>query len=91
MSAYPYRRDRNASKILGIKTEFMLMNKDGGKLTQLTHFLEKGYPEYSAKGGIAATGEWKPDGRSLNLLQLFFPVYEYWDLVFQGPCGNSGG
>lgn len=88
MSAYPYRSDPKASKVLSIKTEFMLMDKDGGNLTQLTRFREPGHPEYSTKGGIAANGEWSPDGRSINLKRLFFPDYEHWDVSFQGACGN---
>jgi hypothetical protein len=89
MSAYPYRADAKASKVLSIKTEFMLMNKDGSGLVQLTHFRESGYPEYSSKGGIAATPEWSHDGRSALLTRLFFPDYEYWTAIFQGACGNS--
>ena len=88
MSAYPYRSDRKASKILSIKTEFVLMDKDGTNLKQLTHFREPGYPEYVKNGGIAANGGWSADGRSLVLLRLVFPNYEYWELQFQGPCGN---
>jgi Tol biopolymer transport system component len=87
MSAYPYRADPNASKVMSIKTEFMLMNKDGSGFTQLTHFREPGYPEYPS--GIAANPEWAPDGGSASLGALIFPNYEYWDLVFQGPCGGS--
>ncbi len=89
MSAYPYRSDPSSSQILTIKTEFMLMNKDGSNLTQLTHFLQPGYPEYSAAGGIASTAEWSPDGSTAHLSRLFFPAYEYWDLTFQGDCGNA--
>jgi len=88
MSAYPYRRDPNASKAISIRTEFMLMNSDGSALTQLTHFREPGYPEYSKKGGIAASFEWSLDGRSASLARLFFPDYEYWTVRFAGPCGN---
>jgi Tol biopolymer transport system component len=88
MSAYPYRADPKASKILSIKTEFMLMNKDGSGMTQLTHFREPGYPEYPS--GIAATPAWSHDGRSASLAALVFPDYEYWTLVFKGPCGASG-
>jgi Tol biopolymer transport system component len=88
MSAYPYRADAKSSKVLTIKTEFMLMNKDGSGLTQLTHFREPGYPEYSKKGGIAASFAWSHDGRSANLARLFFPDYEYWTVVFEGPCGK---
>jgi hypothetical protein len=89
MSAYPYRADPKSSKVLTIKTEFMLMNKDGSGLTQLTHFREPGYPEYSKKGGIAASFAWSHDGGSANLARLFFPEYEYWTVVFEGPCGKG--
>lgn len=88
MSAHPYREDKNASKILTIKTEFMLMNADGSGLTQLTHFRQPGYPEYE-KSGIAANPQWSHDGRSVNLARLFFPDYQFWDVVFEGPCGNN--
>jgi hypothetical protein len=67
----------------------MLMNRDGSGLIQLTHFREPGYPEYSRRGGIAANAVWSPDGRSANLLRYFFPNLEYWDVVFEGPCGNG--
>lgn len=87
MSAHPYRADPNSSKVLSIRTDFMLMNADGSGLTQLTHFKEPGYPESSE--GIAASPDWNPDGRSANLRQLFFPKYQYWDVVFQGACGNG--
>jgi len=87
MSAYPYRSDPNTSKVLGIKTEFMMMNSDGSNLTQLTHFLQPGYPEYSATNdGIAAIGVWHPDGRSMVLRRLRFPNYEDWALEFEGRC-----
>jgi Tol biopolymer transport system component len=89
MSAYPYRAKPRTSKVLTIKTEFMLMNRDGTGLTQLTHFHEPGHPEYSKRGGIAGAPEWSHDGRSVNLSQLFFPNFEYWDIEFEGPCGRS--
>ena len=87
MSAYPYRSDPKASKVLSIKTEFMLMNRDGSGLRQLTHFREPGYPEYGQ--AIAANGVWSPDGRTLSLRALIFPNYEDWEITFEGPCGNS--
>ena len=86
MSAYPYRDDPNASTVLGIKAEFMLMNSDGSGLTQVTHYKASGYPESSA--GIAANGEWSPDGSTLSLRQLIFPDYQDWTLQFQGACGS---
>ena len=86
MSAYPYRDDPNSSKTLTIKTEFMLMNKDGSGLTQLTHFLSPGYPE-SGTSGIAAAAFWH-DNYSATLSQLFFPDYAYWEIQFAIPPGS---
>lgn len=80
MSAHPYRSDPSASKTLTIRTEFMLMDKNGGGLTQLTHFKERGHAQYS--DGTAACVEWHPDGKSATLSTLVFPDYEYWDLKF---------
>jgi predicted Zn finger-like uncharacterized protein len=91
MSSYPYRDDPKSNKVLSVKTEFMLMNKDGTGLTQLTHFYEKGFPEYSEKGGMAACPCWSPDGRSAMLSRLFFPKYEYWEIVFQGKKSTRNG
>jgi Tol biopolymer transport system component len=82
MSAYPFRADPNSSKILSIKTEFMLMNKDGTGLTQLTHFYSK-ESQKRKNGGMAACPAWNPDGRSAQLSRLFFPKYEYWNIEFQ--------
>ncbi|HYD18324.1 MAG TPA: hypothetical protein VEF76_07590 [Patescibacteria group bacterium] len=87
MSAWPYRKDPDASKVLSIKTEFMLMDADGGNMQQLTRFKTKGYPESGE--GIAAVGGWSADGKTLQLAQLFFPDYKYWELGFAGPCGAS--
>ncbi len=86
MSAHPYRRDPNASKVLSIKTDFMLMDSNGKNLKQLTHFKTPGYPEYGE--GIAAIPAWSPDGRSAYLRRLVFPNYEDWVAVFKGSCGR---
>jgi Tol biopolymer transport system component len=86
MSAHPHRADPMSSQVMGIKTEFMLMTKEGKGLTQLTHFREPGYPEYGT--AIAAVATWSPDGRTAHLATLQFPDYEYWDMVFEGPCGG---
>ena len=89
MSAHPYRDDPRSSGVLTIKTEFMLMDRGGGNLTQLTRFRTPGHPEYSAKGGIAANPEWHVDGRSATLRRLFFPEYEDWTVTFHGACGGT--
>ena len=88
MSAHPYRDDPRSSHVLTIKTEFMLMDRDGSNLAQLTRFRTRGYPEYSSKGGIAANPEWSADGRSATLRRLFFPEYEDWTIRFRGACGG---
>jgi Tol biopolymer transport system component len=88
MSAYPYRDDPTSSQALTIRTEFMLMNRDGSGLTQLTHFFEWGYPEFSPFSGIAANPEWHPAGRSLSLRRLTFPDYDDWTLTFADACGT---
>lgn len=88
MSAYPYRDDPSSSRVLSIRTEFMLMNRDGSNLRQLTHFRTKGHPHYD-KGGIAANPEWYPDGRGAHLRTLMFPDYIDWTIIFAGPCGGS--
>ena len=87
MSSYPYRSDPNSFRIIGIKTEFMLMNSDGSGLQQLTHFCEKGFLESGS--GIAAIGYWSPDGSTIYCLTLMFPDYNYWVIKFKGNCGNS--
>jgi len=88
MSSYPYRADPRSSNILTLKTEFMLMNKDGSGLVQLTHFRERGHPDFekNPRKGCAAVAAWNPDSRSATLSTLVFPKYDYWDLVLDGPA-----
>jgi Tol biopolymer transport system component len=86
MSSYPYRADTNTYHTLTIKTEFMLMNRDGSGLQQLTHFRTPGYPESS--NGIAATGYWSTDGKQIYAQSLIFPDYENWIIRFYGACGR---
>lgn len=88
MSSWPYRSDPNSFRIIGIKTEFMIMNTDGTGWKQLTHFCEKGYSEYGS--GIAAVGAWEPDGKSITCITLLFPYYNFFVLKFGGPCGAAG-
>lgn len=90
MSSYPYRQDPFRHSVITLKTEFMLMNPDGTGLQQLTHFLAPGYPEYDAKNGLAANGEWHPDGRSISAFALQFPEMQSWTITFRGNCGARG-
>jgi Tol biopolymer transport system component len=87
MSSYPYRADTNSYHTLSIKTEFMLMNKDGSGLQQLTHFRTPGYPESSP--GIAAIGFWTPDGTTIYAKTLVFPDFDNWIIKFKGNCGKQ--
>ncbi|MES1219766.1 MAG: hypothetical protein ABUT20_29975 [Bacteroidota bacterium] len=87
MSSYPYRADTNSYHTLSIKTEFMLINKDGSNLQQLTHFRTPGYPEYH--NGIAAIGFFTPDGSTIYGQSLNFPYMENWIIKFSGSCGKQ--
>lgn len=89
MSSAPFLAEHWAHNAVFLKTEFMLMNKDGSGLQQLTHFHTTGYPESNQpfKGGMAANGSWHPDGKSVSALKLLFPTYETWDITFKGGCG----
>lgn len=55
MSSYPYSSNALFSSVLFLKTEFMMMNKDGTGLTQISHFNVPGYPEYSMQGASRRT------------------------------------
>jgi hypothetical protein len=88
MSSYPFRNDPNSDNLLFLKTEFMLMDRDGSNLVQLSHFNTPGYPESNApnQGSVAAVGAFTPDGRKIFALNLFFPNYQTWSIAFQGRC-----
>jgi Tol biopolymer transport system component len=91
MSSSPFRGEKLAHSTLFLKTEFMLINKDGSDLQQVTHFNTPGYPESNPKGqrSVAAVGGWEDDGRSVLTLNLSkFPEYEEWTITFKGHCGN---
>jgi Tol biopolymer transport system component len=91
MSSYPFRNQRFRHSVLFLRTEFMLINKDGTGLQQVTHYNSPGYPEYEKRGGLAANGDWHPDGRSISAQTLFLPNTEPWTITFKGPCGNRKG
>ena len=73
MSSYPYRSDPSSSSVLGLKSEFMMMDRDGSHLQQISHFNTPGYTESSIGRAAAAVGGWNPDGR----------------LVFRSCCSQS--
>ena len=88
MSSYPYQSNPWFSTIWFLKTEFMIMNKDGSNLQQVSHFNTSGYTEFSSTNSVAANGEWSPGGTSISALDLFFPNYKAWDIIFPGSCGK---
>ncbi len=87
MSSYPYRADTNSYHTLSLKTEFMLMNRDGSGLQQLTHYCDTGYVESSP--GIAATGFWGKRDSTIFAQSLIFPNYDNWIIKFHGDCGDG--
>jgi Tol biopolymer transport system component len=89
MSSYPYRSNPWNSNVLFLKTEFMMMDKDGSNLRQISHFNQPGYPEFSYQGSVASNGTWNPDGKSISALNLFFPNVKGWDITFAGSCGGT--
>ncbi len=89
MSAYPFRSNPWTSTTYFLKTEFMMMNKDGSNLRQISHFNEPGFPEYSSVDSVAANAEWSPDGTTLSALSLHFPDYLSWQITFAGSCGGT--
>jgi Tol biopolymer transport system component len=89
MSSMPYRSEPLASTILGLKTEFFIMNKNGSNLQQISQFNRPGAAEYTSKFVVAANGEWTPDGSTLSVINLFFPKYDSWEISFQGNCGTG--
>lgn len=89
MSSYPFRANPLSATVLFLKTEFMLMDRDGKHLLQLTHFNSPGYPESNPRkqGSVASNGVWNPDGGTISALNLFFPAYQTWSISFNGRCG----
>jgi hypothetical protein len=90
MSSYPYRSEPLASTTLFLKTEFMMMDKDGSNLRQISHFNQPGYAESGYKNSVAAVGGWSADGTTIGAVNLFFPNYESWEIKFEGSCGKKG-
>jgi hypothetical protein len=83
MSSKPFP---NNWQVLGLRTEFFLMNADGTNMQQLTHFNTPGYPEYQVAGATAAIGWWSADGTTINA--SIIPNIPY-QIHFAGPCGKQ--
>jgi hypothetical protein len=90
MSSHPYRAKRDSYKVTSLKTEFMLMDADGGHLQQLTHFNVPGYPESQSGGTVAAVGEFVGDGSEI-FTTVMAPKFlkTNWVITFQGRCGGG--
>ncbi|MEO8592232.1 MAG: hypothetical protein ABI759_02825 [Candidatus Solibacter sp.] len=91
MSSYPYRAESGSNKTAALKTEFMLMDADGGNLQQVTHFNTPGFPESQKSRTIAAVAGFGKDGTqlfaSLMTTDKSFKKTN-WTITFEGPCGN---
>ena len=88
MSSYPYRSNPYNSQVPFLRTEFMLMDADGGHLQQLTHFNVPGYSEFQPSGAVAATAMFLADGSKL-FATVMAPNFtkSNWTITFEGPCG----
>ena len=86
MSSYPFRDSPGVHKTLSLKTEFMLMNKDGSGLQQLTHFNTPGYPESNTTGAGQRRGQRRmAPGRPIDLRhQSLLPHIRNLDHHLQG-------
>lgn len=89
MSSYPYRHEQDSHKTLSLKTEFMMIDSDGGRLQQLTHFNETGYPESQKDKTIAAVGGFFGDGSQIYAT-VMAPEFTKtnWIITFEGRCGG---
>ena len=87
MSSYPYRNEPDAYKIASLKTEFMLMDADGGHLQQVTHFNVPGYPESQRDRTIAAVAQFFGDGSQMfaTVMGTAFTKTN-WLITFKGRC-----
>ncbi len=94
MSSHAYRDKPNSYKIFGLKTEFMLINRDGSDFRQVTHFNTPGFSESYKAGVTPAVGIWSKDGREIDALVPMsgasYPDYDVWKIVFRGNCGCGG-
>jgi hypothetical protein len=90
MSSYPFRDDPWRHGVLSLRAEYMMMDRDGSNMRQVSHFLDPKRPNTDRTNGIAANGEWNPDGRSISALSLTFPNVTSWTITFMGNCGNRG-
>jgi len=102
MSSYPYRADTNTYHVLGVITEFMLMDAvyPGGSrpscdsqyypgLEQMTHFNVPGYPESDTVKGVAVVPFWFRDGTGFLGAKSSGANDYFWNVNFTGNCGDN--
>jgi len=86
MSSYPYKAQASSDQVWKLKTEFMIMDSDGGNLEQLTHFNVTGFPESRPGNTVAAVAGFE------NSQQLFATVMgpnfskTNWVITLAGKC-----
>ena len=91
MSSYPFRNKPDSFKMTSLKTEFMLMDSDGGNLQQLTHFNEPGYAESQPKNVVAAVAQFIGDGSQIFATTMSTDSKfgkTNWLITFEGRCGT---
>lgn len=92
MSSYPYRGKSGTNKVASLQTEIMLMDSNGERLQQITHFNNPGHPESQEKKTVAAVGDFSKDGTRM-LVTVMSTDFSFgktnWTVAFEGPCGLS--
>jgi Tol biopolymer transport system component len=74
-----------------LMTELYIMDADGSRKVQLTHFNTPGYPESTQGRNIVGKAYWTSDGRKLIFAHhnLKKRASNLWALTFAGACGKA--
>jgi Tol biopolymer transport system component len=71
MSSQGFGLPAGKSEMLGLQTEYWIMNPDGSGKEQITHFNTPGVKRSGNQGGAAADIAWSPDGtRAAGFFQM---------------------
>ena len=87
ISSYPYRNEPDSYKTFSLKTEFMLMDANGGHLQQLTHFNVPGYPESQGRRTVAAVAWFIASSQLYAIVMGPEFIASSWVITFAGGCG----
>ena len=89
--------DWNPNKLQSLRAELYLMDADGSRKVQLTHFNTSGYSESSSEQSVVASSTWSPDGTRVAFQRILItqdfgkgqPPTDLWILTFAGACGDE--